>query len=191
MNREDFKDRIISSYGESGTIFCKYFAKNFIFPWCMAYVSYIMREIVGISEFPKTTSCTQFTNSDFAKKLKNKSFETAEVGDILVYNWDGDSFQDHIGIVINNNYGKLRVVEGNYGDEPSDKTCVAVRELEIADYRNKGFLSWIIDMSGYFTDNKPETKPETKSKNESTKLIEELKKIQKSLENILKVMEDV
>lgn len=187
MNREDFKDRIISSYGQSGTMFCKYFDKTFIFPWCMAYVSYIMRELVEIPEFPKTTSCTEFTNSNFACKLKNKSFETAEVGDIILYNWDGDNTQDHVGIVLENNSGVLRVIEGNYGDEPSDKTIVAVREFNIADYRNRGFLSWIIDMSGYFTDQKTEPEPEK----ENTKIIDELKNIQKSLAEILKVMENV
>lgn len=188
MNREEFIDRIITSYGNTGTKFCAYFNKNFIFPWCMAYVSYIMREIVEISDFPKLTSCTEFTNSNFARKLKNKSFETAEIGDIILYNWDNDNTQDHVGIVISNKEGIIKVVEGNYGDYPCDKTAVATRTFNISEYRNKGFLSWIIDMSGYFTDKKTEPKPE----NENTKnIILELKKIQKSLEEILKVIENV
>lgn len=188
MNREDFINNLILTYGNSGSKYCSYFDKTFIFPWCMAYVTYIMREIAKIPEFPKLTSCTEFTNSNFARKLKNKSFETAEIGDIILYNWDNDSSQDHTGIVISNKNGILGVVEGNYGDKPCDETNVATRTLNIAEYRNKGFLSWIIDMSGYFTDKKTENKTECeKVKN----IIPELKKIQKSLEEILKVMENV
>lgn len=185
MNREDLITKLIATYDNSGSKYCLYFDKNFIFPWCMAYVSYIMREIAEIPDFPKLTSCTEFTNSIFARKLKNKSFETAEIGDIIMYNWDNDSSQDHTGIVISNKNGILKVVEGNYGDMPCDKTVVATRTLNITEYRNKGFLSWIIDMSGYFTDKK------TEPVKDNTKIISELKKIQKSLEEILKVMENV
>lgn len=187
MNRDNLIEDLIKTYGNKGDKYCTYFNKNFIFPWCMAYVSYIMREIAEIPEFPKLTSCTEFANSNFARKLKNKSFETAEIGDIILYNWDNDNTQDHVGIVINRKNDILTVVEGNYGDMPCDKTAVATRTFNIVEYRNKGFLSWIIDMSGYFTDKKTEPKPE----NDNAKITLELKKIQKSLEEILKVMENV
>lgn len=188
MNRIDFVSHLHEkTRGTHGKVYCNYFGKGFIFPWCMAYVSYIMREIAEIPEFPKLTSCTEFCNSNFARKLKNKSFETAEIGDIILYNWDNDNTQDHVGIVIYNSEGFLRVMEGNFGDYPCDKTRVDVREFNISDYRNKGYLSWIIDMSSYFTDEKTEPKPEK----ENTKIIDELKNIQKSLVEILKVMENV
>lgn len=140
--------------GDNGKEACEFCLPelNDFYPWCMAFVSLMMIKYCNIKDFPKTTSCTQFFNSSFAQSRKNQSYETAEVGDIIEYNWDTDNTPDHIGIVIDRTGDTIKVIEGNYGDKPSNLTTVGVRTFSITDYRRRGLLHCIIDMSEFFTD---------------------------------------
>ena len=87
--------------------------------------------------------------SFFAAKGKvNHDYKTAEVGDIILLDWDKSGDCDHVGIVIENRGSEIVVIEGNTcGDNYLD-TCVALKTYGV----NYQYFSCIIDMSDYMED---------------------------------------
>ena len=149
INRNVFLEEILKTKGNKGTQYCKYSGLNFNFDWCAIFTSYIMREIAGIKDFPKSTSCTQIKNSPFAIPKKNMSFKTAEVGDIILFELNNPSDgPDHIGIVVENSNGIISVLEGNTGCNDFNNSYVSVNQYSFT----SRVLDCIIDMSEYFTD---------------------------------------
>lgn len=186
-SRYEVIEVLSSKKGDNGEEACKFCLPelNEFYPWCMAFVSLMMIKYFNIKDFPKTTSCTQFFNSSFAHKRINQSYETAEVGDIIEYNWDSDSSVDHVGIVINRTGDSIKVIEGNYGDKPSNLTTVGVRSFSISDYKRRGFLHCIIDMSEFFTD-----EPIDKEIKENDKTIS-LMEMKKHLQDIVNLFDKI
>ena len=97
VNRKLFLEEVLKTRGNKGEQYCRYSGLNFMFDWCAIFTSYIMREVAGIKDFPKdfpkTTSCTQIKNSSFAIPKINRSFKTAEVGDIILFELTLNVFQ--------------------------------------------------------------------------------------------------
>ena len=150
VNRKLFLDAVLKTRGNKGDQYCKYSGSNYRFDWCAIFTSYIMREVAGIKDFPKSTSCTQIKNSPFAIPKVNRSFKTAEVGDVILFelNNNPSDGSDHIGIVVENNNGIISVLEGNTGNKDFNKSYVAVYTYSI----DNTSLDCIIDMSDFFTD---------------------------------------
>lgn len=149
INRNVFKEEILKTKGNKGEQYCRYSGLNFNFDWCAIFTSYIMREVAGIKEFPKSTSCTQIKNSPFAIPKRNRSFKTAEVGDIILFELnDPTDGPDHIGIVVGNSNGIISVLEGNTGNKDFNNSYVATYDYSV----HNTSLDYIIDMSDYFTD---------------------------------------
>lgn len=138
-----------------------------------------MREVAGINDFPKTASCTQIKNSPFAIPKVNRSFKTAEVGDIILFelNNNPSDGSEHIGIVTENNNGIISVLEGNTGNKDFNKSYVSVYTYSV----DNNSLDCIIDMSDFFTDACTE-KPVIKSS--ETQMREVFKKIKELLLSI-------
>lgn len=149
VNRKLFLEEVLKTRGNKGGQYCRYSGLNYNFNWCAIFTSYIMREVAGIKDFPKTTSCTQIKNSSFAIPKINRSFKTAEVGDIILFELHNPSDgPDHIGIVVANENGIISVLEGNTGNNDSNKSYVAVYTYSVENTA----LDSIIDMSDFFTD---------------------------------------
>lgn len=149
VNRKLFLEEVLKTRGNRGEQYCKYSGLNYNFDWCAIFTSYIMREVAGIKDFPKSTSCTQIKNSPFAIPKVNRSFKTAEVGDVILFELNNPSDgPEHIGIVVANDNGIISVLEGNTGNKDFNKSYVAVYTYSV----NNTALDCIIDMSDFFTD---------------------------------------
>lgn len=150
VNRKIFLEEVLKTRGNKGEQYCKYSGLNYNFDWCAIFTSYIIREVAGIKDFPKSTSCTQIKNSPFAIPKVNRSFKTAEVGDIILFelNNNPSDGSDHIGIVVANDNGLISVLEGNTGNKDFNKSYVAVYTYSV----DNNSLNCIIDMSDFFTD---------------------------------------
>lgn len=180
MNRKLFLEEVLKTRGDKCDKYCRYAGVNYNFNWCAIFTSYIIREVAGIKDFPKSTSCTQIKNSPFAIPKLNKSFKTAEVGDVILFELNNPSDgPDHIGIVISNNNGIISVIEGNTGSINFNNSYVSVYTYSV----NNRALDYIIDMSSYFTsDNIPQTTNSTKStKSNEAELREVFRKIKELL----------
>ena len=96
----------------------------------------------------KHWSCTEMRSFFAAKGKVNHDYKTAEVGDIILYDWDKSGDCDHVGIVVENRGNELAIIEGNTCDDNYLETCVALKTYSV----NYQYFSCIIDMSDYMTD---------------------------------------
>ena len=86
-------------------------------PWCCAFVVAVF-EKCGMSDIiPGYAACDQMI-SIFTKwgRYYSRSVRSVRPGDIIFYNWNGDLSSDHVGIVVQNRFGELSVIEGNKSD---------------------------------------------------------------------------
>ena len=160
MNRKVFVKEAMKRVGKSGEdLFKKYKLRT---DWCLMQVYDLEHDTAGVSEMPKTFSCSGFMNTEFAKARKNREFRTAEVGDFVFFelnNNRGDG-ADHVGIVVENTGHSIKILEGNVNGNSSgiwyDTSTSAVFEYSY----NNSCLDWIIDMSEFFTDDEEPEEPE-------------------------------
>ena len=179
VNRKLFLEEVLKTRGNRGDQYCKYSGSNYRFDWCAIFTSYIIREVAGIKDFPKSTSCTQIKKSSFAIPKVNRSFKTAEVGDVILFelNNNPSDGSDHIGIVIENNNGIISVLEGNTGNKDFNKSYVAVYTYSI----DNSALDCIIDMSDFFTD-EPIQNTEKSSEAQMREVFKKIKELLLSIE---------
>ena len=182
VNRKLFLEEVLKTRGNKGDQYCRYSGLNYNFDWCAIFTSYIMREVAGIKDFPKSTSCTQIKNSPFAIPKVNRSFKTAEVGDIILFelNNNPSDGSEHIGIVTENNNGIISVLEGNTGNKDFNKSYVAVYTYSI----DNTSLDCIIDMSDFFTNDYIQNTEKPVIKSSEAQLREVFKKIKELLLSI-------
>lgn len=182
VNRKLFLDEVLKTRGNKGEQYCRYSGSNYNFDWCAIFTSYIMREVAGIKEFPRTASCTQIKNSPFAIPKVNRSFKTAEVGDVILFELNNNSLDgpEHIGIVTENNNGIISLLEGNTGNKDFNKSYVAVYTYSI----DNTALDCIIDMSDFFTDDSIQNTEKSVIKSSETQMREVFKKIKELLLSI-------
>ena len=182
VNRKLFLEEVLKTRGNRGDQYCRYSGLNYNFDWCAIFTSYIMREVAGIKDFPKSASCTQIKNSPFAIPKVNRSFKTAEVGDVILFelNNNPSDGSEHIGIVTENNNGIISVLEGNTGNKDFNKSYVAVYTYSI----NNTSLDCIIDMSDFFTDELIQNTENHLIKSSEAQLREVFKKIKELLLSI-------
>lgn len=181
VNRKLFLEEVLKTRGNRGDQYCKYSGSNYRFNWCAIFTSYIMREVAGIKDFPKSASCTQIKNSPFAIPKVNRSFKTAEVGDIILFELHNPSDgPEHIGIVVANDNGIISVLEGNTGNSDFNKSYVAVYTYSV----DNTALDCIIDMSDFFTDEPIQNTEKPVIKSSETQMREVFKKIKELLLSI-------
>ena len=181
VNRKLFLEEVLKTRGNRGDQYCRYSGLNYNFDWCAIFTSYIMREVAGIKDFPKSTSCTQIKNSSFAIPKVNRSFKTAEVGDIILFELHNPSDgPEHIGIVVENNNGIISVLEGNTGNTDYNKSYVSVYTYSV----DNTSLDCIIDMSDFFTDEPIQNTEKPVIKTSEAQMREVFKKIKELLLSI-------
>lgn len=159
MKRSDFVKAARELIGTSGRyLFDKYGVKTH---WCMMLVYDLMHDVAKISSIPKTFSCSGFLATDFAKKRANHDFKTAEVGDIIFFEINGNRADgaDHVGIVIDNSGGVISLLEGN-----TRGTTVEYYDSSTANVftysPDAPCFDCIIDMSEFFADDEPDQSDE-------------------------------
>lgn len=161
MNRRKFVEEAKKRVGKSGEdLFRRYQIRT---DWCLMQVYYLEHDISGITDVPMNFSCSGFMNTEFAKQRKNREFKTAEIGDIVFFELNGNRGDgaDHVGVVIENTGHSIKLVEGNVqGNSSGIWYDTSVSDIYEYDYYNSS-LDWIIDMSEYFTD---EEEPEQDDK---------------------------
>lgn len=86
-------------------------------PWCCAFVVAVFEKCGMADIIPGYAACDQMI-SIFTKwgRYYSKSVRSVRPGDIIFYNWNGDLSSDHVGIVVQNRFGELSVIEGNKSD---------------------------------------------------------------------------
>lgn len=150
MKAEEFVKEAKKRVGKNGQyLFDKYGVKTH---WCLMQVYDLMHDIAGISQFPKTFSCSGFKNTSFARPRINHDYKTGEIGDIILFENNGSRADgpDHVGVVIENTGKTLKVLEGNTAGKSYlyyDTSTVNIYEYS---YGASGF-DCIVDMSDFFS----------------------------------------
>lgn len=103
-------------------------------PWCCAFVVAVFEQCGMRDIIPCYAACDQMINV-FTKwgRYFSRSVRCVRPGDIIFYDWNGDLSSDHVGIVIQNRFGDLSVIEGNKSDS------VAYRNISITSSQILGF----------------------------------------------------
>ena len=159
MKADEFKAEAMKRVGGSGKyLFNLYGTKTH---WCMMQVYYLMHEVAGISEFPKTFSCSGFKSTSFARPRINHDYSTAEIGDIILFEINGNRADgpDHVGVVVENTGSSIKLLEGNTAgtsDLYYDTSTTNVYEYSY----DAGCFDCIIDMSDFFSGGSSEPKAE-------------------------------
>ena len=94
--------------------------------WCATFISAIAVKLQCTDIIPTECSCQKMIEKFKAIRrwTENKN-RVPNVGDIVFYDWKGDGWSDHVGIVINVKDNKITVLEGNYQNK------VARRVIEV------------------------------------------------------------
>ena len=94
-------------------------------PWCAMFTSWVYRNAkVPTSSLPTFASCTVAV--DWAKKNKlwysRLTNYTPKPGVVIVFDWNTDGRQDHVGIVETVTANQITVIEGNTSDSVGRRT---------------------------------------------------------------------
>lgn len=83
--------------------------------WCAMFVSciWLMAGNKG-KDFPIEVSVGEMCKLAEAKGMFTTDKDMVREGDLIVFNWNGDSWPDHIGFVYSIDGGTITTLEGNY-----------------------------------------------------------------------------
>ena len=110
-------------------------------PWCAAFVSAV-GAAAGLSDVILPECSCDYMAAAYRGRgsYKDRSYH-GQPGDLLFYNWDGDTSLDHVGIVEELLQGGYLIIEGNKSDAvgrrsiPGDWTLIA--GIAVPDYASK------------------------------------------------------
>ena len=98
------------------------------YPWCAAFVSWCARQAnIEGNVIKRTASCwnqmEQFQNQGFCYlNVSHGGLYTPVRGDIVYFNWNGETSPDHVGIVIKVSGDTLYTIEGNADNSVKNKS---------------------------------------------------------------------
>ena len=166
VNRKSFINQVGKELGKHASDY------GYTFPWCVIWGTQQLRKAgVPIDEF---TSCNQIKKALAAKV--NKSFDTIEVGDILLLDWrTPEDGPDHFALCIGRTGDYIDTIEGNAGDE--EKVALGHYKL------GSDVLDCVIDMSEYFEDGKDNAEPDC------GEIVQQIKKKLKEIDTLVKELE--
>ena len=86
--------------------------------WCAIFVSWVADQNGLISEglFPKFAGCSLGESWFKSNNLWQDGGYCPAPGEIIFYDWDGDAFPDHVGIVESCDGSTVYTIEGNWAD---------------------------------------------------------------------------
>lgn len=106
--------------------------------WCAMFTS-VCAHMAGESStrFPFEVSVGEQVKIAKAWGKYQQNVERARAGDLIIFNWNGDSWPDHVGFIQSVDNGIITTIEGNYHD--------TVGERHIA--CNSKFIAGIIELN--------------------------------------------
>ena len=92
--------------------------------WCAIFISALSIKCHATDIIPVEMSCTEQLKlfKKMGVRVKDTKNDKIAIGDIIYYDWQGDKFLDHVGIVEKINGNKITVIEGNYSDSVKRRT---------------------------------------------------------------------
>lgn len=92
--------------------------------WCAIFISALSIKCHATNIIPVEMSCTEHLKlfKKMGVQVKDTKNDKIAIGDIVYYDWNGDKFLDHVGIVEKINGNKITVIEGNYSDSVKRRT---------------------------------------------------------------------
>lgn len=108
--------------------------------WCATFVSAVACLAEVEDAIPLECSCYYMRENAKARGIYKKLdvIITPDEGDIILYDWEGDSVPNHVGIVISANADYLTVIEGNKTE--NGKSVVGTRNISYGDERICGYI---------------------------------------------------
>ena len=93
--------------------------------WCACFVSWCAEQCgyLEMGVIPRFAGCIQGSNWFKARGLWQDGSYEPRPGDIIFFDWEGDSLPDHVGIVEKVENGRVHTVEGNSGDMCRENSC--------------------------------------------------------------------
>ncbi len=84
--------------------------------WCATYVSWVLNQS-GYTE-PKFAACQNEGIPYFSSvgRWASRGYTDIAPGDVIFFDWEGDGYSDHVGIVVGSDGSRVFTVEGNSGD---------------------------------------------------------------------------
>lgn len=92
--------------------------------WCAIFISALSIKCHATDIIPVEMSCMEQLKlfMKMGVRVKDTKNDKIAIGDIIYYDWNGDKFLDHVGIVEKINGNKITVIEGNYSDRVKRRT---------------------------------------------------------------------
>lgn len=125
-------------------------------PWCCAFVGAVSA-VAGVMEsVPLSAHCDRFIKAIIAKG--GYEVDIPQLGDLAIFNWNGDGESDHIGIVCRvPENGQVTTIEGNNNDavnyrtfnnapvrffRPAWSNCVGKPASQMIDITENDVVAW-------------------------------------------------
>lgn len=105
--------------------------------WCAAFVSVVAyKSGYNLSKFPVEVSVGEQVKLARSRDMFTQNVERAKIGDLIIFNWNGGTWPDHVGIIKSIIGNVITTIEGNY------KGTVGNRNIEM----NSKFIYGIINL---------------------------------------------
>jgi hypothetical protein len=115
-----------SGWTKYGAWYGEYVKSKYAFSnaaWCAMFVSWCGNQAgLSSSTFYYHAYCPSGVSWYQNKKQWHWKGYTPKSGDIVYYDWNGDSVTDHVGLVASYNKSTITTVEGNYSDQVKQRT---------------------------------------------------------------------
>lgn len=83
--------------------------------WCACFTSVIAHKCgLSYDQFPYEVSVGEQVKLAKARGTYYQNVELVKVGDLIIYDWNGDKWPDHVGFVSQVMGGTIVAIEGNY-----------------------------------------------------------------------------
>lgn len=83
--------------------------------WCAMFTSVIAHMCgVAVNKFPYEVSVGEQVKIAKQYGYYTQNMERVKAGDLIIFNWNGDFWPDHVGIIQNIENGVITTIEGNY-----------------------------------------------------------------------------
>ena len=115
-------------------------------PWCAAFVTACAIEAKCLQNVFPSCNCYDMQTWYKYNQRFTKVYKRANIGDYVLYDWDGDGYSDHVGILISRDGDTLKVIEGNKSDK------VDIRTIKGTDSNIYGFCKNRLSIQQYDVD---------------------------------------
>ena len=125
-------------------------------PWCCAFVGAVAAVAGVVESVPLSAHCDRFIKAILAKG--GYEVDIPQLGDLAIFNWDGNGESDHIGIVCRvPENGRVTTIEGNNNDavnyrtftnapvrffRPAWSNCVGKPASQMIDITENDVVTW-------------------------------------------------